>query len=98
MLSTVRSQPQDVLMAKLYRPDLVNGLWPPPPKPVWSVNLTSEAPCSVEFSTKVPRCLAAFWQSNFHTTVHGAARAREGRALLPVPECSRYTFTVSGLV
>jgi hypothetical protein len=96
VLSTVRSQPQDVLMAKLYRPALVNGCRPPPPRPVWSVNLTSGAPCSVELNMKVPRCLAAFWQSNFHTTVHSAGSATEERARLPVPEWCRYTI-VAGL-
>jgi len=89
VVAAVRSQPQLVLMAKLYRPAAVNGLWPPPPRPVCTVKLNRALPCLAELSTKVPRALGRFWQSNLHVTVHFDGRATEAKALSPVPERRR---------
>jgi hypothetical protein len=60
VVPAVNFQPQVVVMAKLYLPDAVNGLWPPPPRPVWSVNRAEERPCSVEDRINVPTFLLRF--------------------------------------
>jgi hypothetical protein len=49
--------PQVVSTLKLYLPADVDGLWPPPPSPVWLVRLTGAPPALVLVNTKFPAAL-----------------------------------------
>jgi hypothetical protein len=51
---TVSFQPQVVVISKLYFPEPVIGLCPPPPSPVWLVNLTGVFPFLLLVSANVP--------------------------------------------
>lgn len=54
VVPTVSFHPQVVVIPKLYFPEPVSGLCPPPPSPVWLVNLTGVFPFLVLVSAKVP--------------------------------------------
>jgi hypothetical protein len=84
--ATVTFRLQVVLIANLYVPDLVNGRWPPPPSPVWSVTASNGCPFLVEVSLNVPRFAP---QLNVQSRYHFDGRATEERTLLPVPAFCR---------